>query len=182
VQVRASGGGLVPQGAGVLNLTLAWRLEGERRPGIEAVYRAFTDELAAAFERLGIEAGAQAVEGSFCDGRFNLAVDGRKCVGTAQAWRRIGGHQVVLAHAVVVVDADPHALTAAANRFEAASGGASRYREGALTSLAQAWSAAHGSAAVPADFERRVVHALAEQFARVVAPTLPSILPAAPEA
>jgi len=174
VQVRASGGGLVPQGPGVLNLSLAWCVEADGRADIEATYRAFTDELAGAFGRLGIEASAQAVEGSFCDGRFNLAVGGRKIVGTAQAWRRIGGRQVVLSHAVVVAAADPSALTEAANRFEEASGGAPRYRADALASLAEAWAGAHPGQDVPADFEHRVERALAEHFARLVPPATPA--------
>jgi lipoate-protein ligase A len=172
VQVRASGGGLVPQGPGVLNLSLAWRVETAQAMDIDATYRAFTDELAGAFARLGIAASAQPVEGSFCDGRFNLAVDGRKVVGTAQAWRRIEGRSVVLSHAVIVATADPVALTAAANRFEAACGGARRYSADALACLAEAWAAAHPGQAVPEDFERRVERALAEQFARMVPPAV----------
>jgi lipoate-protein ligase A len=170
VQVRVSGGGLVPQGPGVLNLTLAWPAPADAPLGIDAIYRAFTDELAAAFERLEIEASAQPVEGSFCDGRFNLAIDGRKCVGTAQAWRRIEGRQVVLAHAVIVATADPRLLTEAANRFEDSTGGTARYRVEALTSLAEAWRTAHGGAPPPADFEQLVVKVVAERFARVVPP------------
>ena len=118
VQVRASGGGLVPQGPGVLNLTLAWSADTIAALDIGAIYQALCAELAAALARLGITASAQAVEGSFCDGRYNLAVDGRKIVGTAQSWRRIAGRQVVLAHAVIVVDADPQTLTSEANAFE----------------------------------------------------------------
>jgi lipoate-protein ligase A len=170
VQVRASGGGLVPQGPGLWNLSLAWPAPGAEPRETTALYRALTDELAAAFARLGVDARAQAVEGSFCDGRFNLAVGGRKLVGTAQAWRRIDGRPVVLAHAVIVVDADPAALTEAANRFEAACGDdGPRYRAEALTSLAQAWHAVHGDTG-PAGFEARALRAIAERFARIVPP------------
>ena len=79
------------------------------------------------------------MEGSFCDGRFNLAVAGRKLAGTAQSWRRVAGVPVVLAHAVIVVDADPQALTEAANAFERDLGSGRRYRAEALTSVALAW-------------------------------------------
>ena len=170
VQVRHSGGGLVPQGPGVLNLSLAWRGDPARGEGIDGTYRAFTDQLALALARLDIEARAQAVEGSFCDGRYNLAIGGRKCLGTAQAWRRIEGVPVVLAHAVVIASADEHELTAAANQFEAACGGDLRYRAGALVSLATAWREAHGGRAPPPGFDARVAEALARQFAQVVAP------------
>jgi lipoate-protein ligase A len=93
VQVRASGGGLVPQGAGRVEPEpgLARGIGRAGGPsGTDAIYRALCDALAAALARLGVAASPQPVEGSFCDGRFNLAVGGRKLVGTAQAWRRVG--------------------------------------------------------------------------------------------
>ncbi len=160
VHVRASGGGLVPQGPGVLNLSLVWPVAAQ--PSIDGTYRALCDELRAAFARLGVKALPQPVQGSFCDGRFNLAVDGAKLVGTAQCWRRVEGVQVVLAHALVLVDADVDALTARCNAFEAALGHERRYREHALTNLVCAGA---GAAAVLAEV------VIAEQFARVLAPT-----------
>jgi len=172
VLVRASGGGVVPQGPGVLNLSLVWRADadaGSAPAGTEAIYRALCNELAGALARLGIAAAPQAVVGSFCDGRFNLAVDGRKLAGTAQSWRRIAGTPVVLAHAVMIVDADPWALTEAANAFERDLGSGRQYRAEALTSVALAWQQVHGGAP-PADLEARLGTALAERFARVLAP------------
>lgn len=160
VQVRASGGGLVPQGEGMWNLSLAWPAPGATPSGTDAVYQALCDGLAAAFAPLGIAASAQPVEGSFCDGRFNLAVGGRKLVGTAQAWKRVAGVPLVLAHAVIVVTADPAALTARANAFEARLGTPTRYRAEALTSVARE--------APGADIESRTLQLLAQQFARIV--------------
>src|SRR5256714_6108036 len=167
VQVRASGGGLVPQRPGVWNLSLAWPSASATPVDTTAVYRALCEALAAAFARLGIVATPQPVSGSFCDGRFNLAVNGRKLVGTAQAWRRIGGQQVVMAHAVIVVDADPNELTAQANAFEVALGTATRYRADALTSLAL-------EAADP-QVERPALDAIAAQFAHVLPPGMHAI-------
>lgn len=170
VQVRESGGGLVPQGPGVLDFSLAWRVDAGREVGIGAVYQALCAGLAAAFARLGLSCGTRAVEGSFCDGRYNLACGGAKLVGTAQCWRRIEGERVILAHALTLVYADPQALTARCNAFEAALGHDRRYRADAVTSVARAWSAAHGGAAPPPDLAERVEQAIAEQFARVLAP------------
>ncbi len=174
VLVRASGGGVVPQGPGLLNLSMVWRTDARDDAssapiGTEAIYRALYDGLAAALARLGIAATPQAVAGSFCDGRFNLAVAGRKLAGTAQSWRRVGGKPVVLAHAVIVVDADPQALAEAANAFERDLGSARRYRADALTSVALAWQQAHGRAPA-ADLQDRLSAALAERFAQVLAP------------
>jgi lipoate-protein ligase A len=162
VQVRASGGGLVPQGPGVWNLSLMWPAPGATPIDTSAVYADLCGEMAAALARLGISATPQPVEGSFCDGRYNLAVRGRKLVGTAQAWRRVSGRPVVLAHAVIVVDADPAELTARANAFEAALGTGTHYSAHALTSVA----IEAGDPAV----EPRALTVLAEQFARIVPP------------
>ena len=163
LQVRSSGGGLVPQGPGVWNLSLVWAAPSATPVETTAVYLALCAELAAAFATLGIVATPQPVTGSFCDGRFNLAVDGRKLVGTAQAWRRMAGRPVVLAHAVVVVDADPALLTAQANAFEAALGTDARYRADALTSVA---IAAGQPQAAP-----RALQAIAARFAHVLTAT-----------
>lgn len=136
VHVRSSGGGLVPQGPGLWNLSLLWRSAQAEPVQADAVYQALCQRLAAAFAAFGIAASAQPVEGAFCDGRYNLATGGRKLAGTAQAWRRIDGVPVVLAHAVIVLDADPAALTAATNAFEQGLGQPRRYRVEALTSVA----------------------------------------------
>jgi lipoate-protein ligase A len=167
VQVRSSGGGLVPQGPGIWNLSLAWPAGSATPTGTDALYRSLCEELAAAFARLGLHTEAQAVEGSFCDGRYNLAAAGRKLVGTAQSWRRVDKRPVVLVHALVVVTADPEAITARANAFEAALGSGRHYRADALTSVARAL----GAAPTP-EFEARVLQALAERFARIIPPHL----------
>jgi lipoate-protein ligase A len=167
VQVRSSGGGVVPQGPGVLNLSLTWGMDASAPVQTDAVYAGLCAELAAALARLAIVALPQAVEGSFCDGRYNLAVAGRKLAGTAQSWRRIAGRMVVLAHAVIVADADPAALTDAANAFERDLGSGRHYRADALTSVALAWRDANRQPAPP-DHGARLVEVLAEQFARLV--------------
>lgn len=169
LRVRASGGGVVPQGPGVFNLSLIWPADDSAPAGSEAIYLDLCAGLAAALQRLDIVATTQAVEGSFCDGRFNLAIDGRKIAGTAQSWRRFGGRMTVLAHAVIIASADPQTLTDAANAFERDQGSGRGYRADALTSVAKAWQARHGRRA-PADLDARLAVAMAEQFARVVAP------------
>lgn len=93
---------------------------------------------------------------------------GRKLAGTAQSWRRIAGQAVVLAHAVIVVDADPQALTEFANAYERDLGSGRQYRAEALTSVAQAWQQARGGAA-PADLQAQVAKVLAERFAHMLA-------------
>ena len=79
------------------------------------------------------------------------------------------GHPVVLAHAVIVVDADPLALTEAANAFERDLGSGRRYRAEVLTSVALAWRQTHGSAP-PQDLQARVSTAITDRLARASAP------------
>lgn len=166
VQVRVSGGGIVPQGPGVLDLSLVWRSDSAAPARTDAIYRALCDRLAAAFAGMGIAAAPQEVPGSFCDGRFNLAVGGRKLVGTAQSWRRVGSVPAVLVHAVILAGGDTERLTERANAFEAAAGSARRYRADALTSVEKSWCDAHGHPSPPADLPTRLLAALTGQFAR----------------
>jgi hypothetical protein len=173
VQVRSSGGGLVPQGPGVLNLSIAWASASATPRDTDAIYQALCQRLAAAFAQWGVLAVPQGVDGSFCDGRFNLAFEGRKLVGTAQSWRRVAHIPVVLAHAVILVDCDTQALTARANAFEAAAGSPRRYRADALTSLAQAWRAAHLGAEAPRDLSSQWAGALGQALAQTLAPDVP---------
>lgn len=163
LQVRASGGGLVPLGPGLLNLSCVWRSVSATPAGADAIYHDLCGRLTAAIAQFGIRALSQAVDGAFCDGRFNLAVGGRKLAGTAQSWRRIEGTPVILAHAAILVDADPGQLAAEANAIEARLGHARRYRHEALTTLAQAWREAHGARA-PVDLMTRLCQALSEQL------------------
>lgn len=174
LQLRSSGGGLVPQGPGIVNFSLIWRTASAMPHGIEVIYGGLCDGLAAALARLGLPCETGDVAGSFCDGRFNLAIGGRKIAGTAQWWRRIDGAPVVLAHAVLVVDADPQALADEADAVERSLGRPTRYRAGAMTSVARAWCEIHHAVAPPSDFETRVRQMVAEQFARVVAPRVAS--------
>ena len=128
VQLRGSGGGVVPQGPGLLNLSLAWATDEPMGSLLETVYRRLCTVLQSAFADLSIETRPREVHGSFCDGRFNLAVGERKIAGTAQQWKRIvpAGH-AVLAHAVMIVEADTALITQWANDFEEALGTGRRY-------------------------------------------------------
>lgn len=147
IRLRRSGGGVVPQGPGVLNLSLTYCPGGDPGRCADAVYAHLCAVLAQALDSLGIEAHTGAVDGSFCDGRFNLAVSTndceRKVVGTAQYWRRAGARHAVLAHAVLLFDAAPELLTERANAFEAALRSGRYYDANAITTVVQEWQTAH---------------------------------------
>lgn len=97
---RSTGGGITPQGPGVLNLAIAFkRPEGQSRT-IKASYAELCEPMTEGFATLGITAEATPVKGSFCDGDYNLAIAGRKIVGTAQRWRGT----TCLCHALILTD------------------------------------------------------------------------------
>ena len=79
----------------------------------------------AAFAQLGIAAEATPVQGSFCDGDYNLAVEGRKIVGTAQRWRG----RTCLIHALLLTDLDLAPAVAALADFSADLGHAKVFRD-----------------------------------------------------
>lgn len=142
VRIRLSGGGLVPQGQGIINLHLAYPVHTDQPlQQAEQHYLFLCNLLAAALADIGIHATASPVQGSFCDGRFNLAVKGKKMAGTAQYWRRnppaAGAPYSILSHAVLLADADIAAIHHAANAFEQAIGSRNRYRAETLTSAAR---------------------------------------------
>jgi lipoate-protein ligase A len=165
VRLRRSGGGVVPQGPGILNLSLAYPCKGAPGERAEPVYLHLCAVLARALGALGITSQSGLVSGSFCDGRFNLAVCAqgklRKIAGSAQYWRRANGRQAVLAHALLLLDADPALLCAQANRFEAALASPRHYDAEALTSVAECWSAAHPGQLLPANFSHAVTRQIA---------------------
>lgn len=93
VTVRLSGGGIVPQGPGIINLSLAYAVQGLPLDHSNAAYERICCIIQSALKKLGIDTQPQAVQGSFCDGRYNLAWGkadaAKKVVGTAQLWRRV---------------------------------------------------------------------------------------------
>lgn len=140
VHVRLSGGGVVPQSPAVVNLYWARPLLSEQPVrDAEQQYLALCALLERLFAEIAIATGYQAVAGSFCDGRFNLAAGGRKIAGTAQYWQRRRGTPngyTALLSAVILAD-DAAALAERANRFEAALGSDTRYRADACTAAAE---------------------------------------------
>ncbi|SAL32510.1 hypothetical protein AWB70_02151 [Caballeronia cordobensis] len=172
VWLRLSGGGLVPQGPGILNLSLAYPVRAPMGTLSESIYVHLCRIVADALNSLGVLTHWQAVEGSFCDGRFNLAWgpgdDARKIAGTAQYWRRVPHGEsddrplyAVLAHAVLLVDADPIDINERANAFEAMIESGRRYEEMRVVTVAQAL--AYECFAIPADVRERVRAALVQR-------------------
>lgn len=176
VTVRMSGGGVVPQGPGILNLSLAYPCDAPPLRHSDAAYELLCAVLCRALLACGIEARPQAVTGSFCDGRYNLACGPsaapRKVAGTAQLWRRVRADsvdaQVVLAHALLLATADTTALTRKANVLERALGSGKRYDPRRVAPLYGFLPP--GASIAPADFLRELGAALRRAAAAAEAP------------
>jgi lipoate-protein ligase A len=135
VLVRESGGTTVAHGPDVLNVSLAFVASTHER-GIEAAFLRLRQLLIPALRKLGVDADMGEVPGSYCDGRFNVRVAGRKVAGTACRIRSVAGRTGVLAHASLLVDGDPSVGMAAVGAFERRLGLHASYRADALGTLA----------------------------------------------
>jgi len=72
---------------------------------IEGGYRLLTGVMTDALGPAGQALQPGDTHGSFCDGAWNLSVQGRKLVGTAQRWRNpFGMRPRVLAHMMILID------------------------------------------------------------------------------
>lgn len=155
ISIRQSGGGLVPQGPGIWNLSLSWRQYGKPLDLAQAAYPFICNILQKALQSCAIDSAPHAVKGSFCDGRFNLAIGQpehyQKIVGTAQIWR-LGpapsqhhaltrqpgdpaGWHLGLVHAVILLQVNEKALTLKTNLVEQLLQTSTRYQADKICSL-----------------------------------------------
>ena len=132
ILLRETGGEPVPQSASTVNIALVYApLPSEGDHGrIEMAYRRLCEPICDLLTELGGTASLGEVEGAFCDGRFNVNLNARKLVGTAQRWRQSKGGQrpVGLVHGALLVDNERESMVAAVNRFNEACGLEQRVR------------------------------------------------------
>jgi lipoate-protein ligase A len=150
VLLRETGGEPVPQSASTINIALVYappRSEGDLNR-IETGYRRLCDPICELLDELGGTASLGEIDGAFCDGRFNVNLDGRKMVGTAQRWRQSQGGQrpVGLVHGAMLMDDDRESMVAAVNRFNEACGLEQRVRAESHIALHEKFAAPHALA------------------------------------
>jgi lipoate-protein ligase A len=121
VLLRESGGEPVPQSPATVNVALVY-VQPKSEPDrdrIENAYMRLCQPMLDVLGELGGAASLGEVEGAFCDGRFNVNLDGRKMVGTAQRWRQSQGGKrpVVLAHGAMLLGNERVQMVDAVNRF-----------------------------------------------------------------
>jgi len=102
---RRTGGAPVPQVPGIINVSHVALWQQTANYSIQQGYRELCARLQAFFTELGIATEIHATADSYCDGDYNLNINGRKIVGTAQRVMRNGkGQQIVLAQACILID------------------------------------------------------------------------------
>ncbi len=129
VHVRITGGDLTPQAAGVLNISYVFSNCWDTALSIEAMYKRLCQPIIDFLQQdFGLPAYCASVEGAFCDGKYNIVVDGLKIAGTAQKWRPFHTsdgekHAAVLGHVALLYDAPIDVLIGASNEFYSECGG-----------------------------------------------------------
>ena len=101
VVTRGSGGGIVPQGPSTLNLAMVVSMSDACTLG--EGYRLICNIIAKALSRFDVTSTTGPCENAFCDGQWNVLVDGRKLAGTAQRWRATSTGRVALIHAAILI-------------------------------------------------------------------------------
>lgn len=117
VNVRSTGGDVTPQGAGILNVSHVYAT----RPGAPVDLKQEYDRLCTPIEEaLGTGASRGWKPGAFCDGEYNVQLNGLKFAGTAMRIRRSKADRsrnAILAHAIMLVDPVSVAAIDAINMF-----------------------------------------------------------------
>lgn len=123
VKIRQTGGDLTPQSPGVINVSYITSQPWTETTGITSAYEALCQPIVDYLKRdWGVSSYCSAVDGAFCDGKFNVVVDGLKIAGTAQKWRQFKdeagqAHVAILGHVAILADAHLEALMGASNIF-----------------------------------------------------------------
>lgn len=154
IRFRSTGGTPVPQSPAVVNLALAVRCRvGSSAAHLEWGYHRLGDPWCDWLASLGVaDADLGPVPGAYCDGRFNVRVQGRKLVGTAQRWRRVRGcrDMALLVHGAMQVGDTPEALVEVVNAFQAAIDDPQRFQGASHVALHQVVPELDLDTAIPA--------------------------------
>lgn len=130
---RISGGTAVLHDETTLNVTVAVGNPGNKTD-VPGAYRSLLEGAIRGFDHLGLRATFEQVPDTFCDGPYDLAVDGRKFCGTAQAQRR----GFVMVHGTVLVTSDAAEVSRVLAEFYRRAGSDRVVDHGRVTSVAEA--------------------------------------------
>lgn len=102
---RKTGGAPVPQCPGIINLSHLYVWPENQAYSVKLAYENLCAVLNVFFAKFGLTSKAHATEFSYCDGDYNVNINGKKIVGTAQrVIIKKGGGKIVLAQAFILLD------------------------------------------------------------------------------
>ena len=102
---RKTGGAPVPQCPGIINLSHLYLWSNDTSYSITQAYENLCTVLHGFFKKYGLNSEAHATDFSYCDGDYNININGKKIVGTAQrVILKKGGGKIVLAQAFILID------------------------------------------------------------------------------
>jgi lipoate-protein ligase A len=105
LQARKTGGAPVPQCPGIINLSHLYLWSDDTPYSITQAYENLCTVLHGFFTQFNLISLAHATEFSYCDGDYNINLNGKKIVGTAQrVILKKGGGKIVLAQAFILID------------------------------------------------------------------------------
>lgn len=135
VHVRSSGGSTVIHRPGILNISLAL-CSGTRRVKPNESYAELTALLQTAFRKLQVEAFTGSIAGAYCDGNYNLCLNGRKIAGTASRIVRRKNQTAYICHASIAIYGSPERDISLISKFEQGVGLDHVYATSSHTTLA----------------------------------------------
>ncbi|GLQ75041.1 lipoate--protein ligase family protein [Vibrio penaeicida] len=133
---RKTGGAPVPQVPGIINLSHIYHWEEGVPYDIQKSYQDLCFVLTQFFKALGVRTDIHATPHSYCDGDYNLNINGKKVVGTAQrVLLKKDGGRVVLSQACILVDAIMESIVAPVNLCNTLCGHSNHIEASVHTSL-----------------------------------------------
>lgn len=167
--LRSSGGGAVPQGPCTLNLALILPVE----PGTDLAdcFGEICLAVSEALRRFEVTTGTGSIDGSLCDGVWNVTAGGRKLAGTAQRWRPAKGRgATALVHAALMMKRPSDDLWPVLKQVEQSVGSKRSIRPEAHVDLASLLPDGMPASAIPGALARAAENRLARFLMRGQSP------------
>lgn len=122
VLARRSGGSGFPLTTGMLNISII--KNAPERPSIRKEYRWFCNLLSDALTTQGLNIDTHTVDEAYCDGAYNLCLQGKKIAGTSQRWAQGPNGYRQLFHCGLLIATNIERDCEAVNLFYAKAGAA----------------------------------------------------------
>lgn len=137
VFVRKSGGTTVIHRPGILNFSIVQNY-GNEYPTVEQGFAELLAILQNACDKFGVSSHIGPVQGSYCDGKYNLCINDKKMAGTATRIIVKNRSRLVVSHASITVDGNICSDLKRIQDFERKLSIASRYSSASHTTLRSA--------------------------------------------